>query len=160
MAFNVEMIKDLIRIVSSSDITELAIECEDLSLKIKRDTRVDGVVTVPHSEIVHDSRGQSGGAEVDIGSKKQEDMKVQEDENFITITSPMVGTFYRAPAPDEKPYVEVGDRIKPGDALCIIEAMKLMNEIEAETEGRIIKILVENSAPVEYGQPLFILEKF
>lgn len=71
------------------------------------------------------------------------------------ITSPMVGTFYRAPAPDAPPYVEEGDRIKPGDTLCIIEAMKLMNELDAEISGTIVEILVENAQPVEYGQVLF-----
>lgn len=71
------------------------------------------------------------------------------------ITSPMVGTFYRAPAPDAPPYVDVGDRIKPGDTLCIIEAMKLMNELDAEISGEIVEILVENAQPVEFGQVLF-----
>ena len=82
-----------------------------------------------------------------------------DDERYITITAPMVGTFYRAPAPDAPPYVEVGDLVEEGQALCIIEAMKLMNEIESEVRGRVVKILVENAEPVEYGQPLFVLEK-
>jgi acetyl-CoA carboxylase biotin carboxyl carrier protein len=76
----------------------------------------------------------------------------------ITITSPMVGTFYRAPSPDAKPYVEVGTVVEKGDVVCIIEAMKMMNEIQAEARGRVLKILVENAQPVEYEQPLFLLE--
>jgi acetyl-CoA carboxylase biotin carboxyl carrier protein len=74
------------------------------------------------------------------------------------ITSPMVGTFYRSPAPDADPFVEVGDVVEVGQTVCIIEAMKLMNEIEAETKGRVVKILVENAQPVEFGQRLFLLE--
>jgi acetyl-CoA carboxylase biotin carboxyl carrier protein len=76
----------------------------------------------------------------------------------VAITSPMVGTFYRAPAPDADPYVEAGDKVEVGQTVCIIEAMKLMNEIEAEVRGTIVKVLVENAQPVEYGQPLFLVE--
>ena len=77
---------------------------------------------------------------------------------LIEIKSPMVGTFYKAPAPDAKPYVEIGQMIKPGQVVCIIEAMKLMNEIEAETGGRVVEVLVENTKPVQFGQPLFLIE--
>ncbi len=79
-------------------------------------------------------------------------------KNLIEVTSPMVGTFYRAPAPDAAPYVEVGSRVAPGDTLCIIEAMKLMNELEAEVSGTIVEICVENAQPVEYGQVLFRID--
>jgi acetyl-CoA carboxylase biotin carboxyl carrier protein len=77
---------------------------------------------------------------------------------LIEVKSPMVGTFYRAPAPDAKPYVEVGQTVKTGQVLCIIEAMKLMNEIEAEISGRVVEILVENAKPVQFGQPLFLID--
>jgi acetyl-CoA carboxylase biotin carboxyl carrier protein len=79
-------------------------------------------------------------------------------ETLAAITSPMVGTFYRAPAPDADPYVEVGDMVEVGQTVCIIEAMKLMNEIESEYRGRVVKILVENAQPVEFGQRLFLIE--
>jgi acetyl-CoA carboxylase biotin carboxyl carrier protein len=79
-------------------------------------------------------------------------------ENHVAITSPMVGTFYRAPAPDADPYAEVGDMVEVGQTVCIIEAMKLMNEIESEVRGRVVKILVENAQPVEFGQRLFLVE--
>jgi acetyl-CoA carboxylase biotin carboxyl carrier protein len=79
-------------------------------------------------------------------------------DNLVAVEAPMVGTFYRAPRPDAAPFVNVGDTVKEGQALCIIEAMKLMNEIEAKVAGRIAKILVENAQPVEYGQPLFLVE--
>jgi len=79
--------------------------------------------------------------------------------NHITIKSPMIGTFYRQPSPDKPLFVNVGDEIKPGQVICIIEAMKLFNEIESEISGRIVKILVDNASPVEYDQPLFIVEQ-
>jgi acetyl-CoA carboxylase biotin carboxyl carrier protein len=83
---------------------------------------------------------------------------LQPTENLVAITSPMVGTFYRAPAPDADPYVEMGDLVEVGQTVCIIEAMKLMNEIESEHRGRVVKILVENAQPVEFGQKLFLIE--
>jgi acetyl-CoA carboxylase biotin carboxyl carrier protein len=79
-------------------------------------------------------------------------------ENLLAIVSPMVGTFYRAPAPDADPYVEMGDSVAVGQTVCIVEAMKLMNEIESEVKGRVVRILVENAQPVEYGQKLFLIE--
>ena len=82
----------------------------------------------------------------------------QVTENLVAITSPMVGTFYRAPAPDADPYVESGDMVEVGQTVCIVEAMKLMNEIESELRGRVVKILVENAQPVEFGQKLFLIE--
>jgi acetyl-CoA carboxylase biotin carboxyl carrier protein len=78
--------------------------------------------------------------------------------HLLTIEAPMVGTFYRAPSPDAQPFVRDGDRVKKGQVVCIIEAMKLMNEIESKVAGRVLKVLVENTQPVEYGQPLFLLE--
>jgi acetyl-CoA carboxylase biotin carboxyl carrier protein len=82
----------------------------------------------------------------------------EEETRLITITSPIVGTFYRAPSPEAAPFVEIGSRVKKGQVLCIVEAMKLMNEIESEIDGTIIKALVENGQPVEYGEPLFLIE--
>ncbi len=80
------------------------------------------------------------------------------DEKLVPIKSPMVGTFYRAPAPDAKPYVEIGDLVEPGQVVCIIEAMKLMNEIESEVKGKIVKVPAESGKPVEFGQALFLIE--
>jgi acetyl-CoA carboxylase biotin carboxyl carrier protein len=82
----------------------------------------------------------------------------EEETRLITITSPIVGTFYRASSPEAAPFVEVGSRVKKGQVLCIVEAMKLMNEIECEIDGTVIKVLVENGQPVEYGEPLFLIE--
>ncbi|MBD3285609.1 acetyl-CoA carboxylase biotin carboxyl carrier protein, partial [candidate division WOR-3 bacterium] len=84
--------------------------------------------------------------------------KPKRASNLIAIKSPMIGTFYRAPAPDAPPYVEVGDTVKPGTVVCIVEAMKLMNEIESDISGKVAEILVENETPVEFGQELFLIE--
>lgn len=97
-------------------------------------------------------------AEVVLKEEGKEETEEVIDENMIVVKSPMVGTFYRAPAPDAPPYVEVGDIVKEGQVLCIIEAMKLMNEIKTDCAGKIAKILVENGQPVEYGQHLFLIE--
>jgi acetyl-CoA carboxylase biotin carboxyl carrier protein len=87
-----------------------------------------------------------------------EPARAEASAGLIEVTSPMVGTFYRAPAPDAPPYVEVGAKVAPGAVLCIIEAMKLMNELEAEVSGTVARILVENAQPVEYGQVLFLID--
>ncbi|MBN1903161.1 acetyl-CoA carboxylase biotin carboxyl carrier protein [Candidatus Sumerlaeota bacterium] len=89
----------------------------------------------------------------------QPEKKEEVDKNVTEIKSPMVGTFYRAPSPESPPYVQIGDRVNPDTVLCIVEAMKLMNEIKAETSGAIVDILVENGQPVEYGQPMFKIKK-
>jgi len=82
-----------------------------------------------------------------------------DDGGLTPIKSPMVGTLYRAPAPDADPYIQVGDRVEPGQTVCIVEAMKLMNEIQSEVRGKVVKILVENAQPVEFGQPLFLIQE-
>ncbi|MQY70726.1 acetyl-CoA carboxylase biotin carboxyl carrier protein, partial [bacterium] len=91
-------------------------------------------------------------------AEEVKEAKPARPSNLVAVTSPMVGTFYRALAPDAPPYVEVGDAVKPGTVLCIVEAMKLMNEIESEVSGTIVEILVANETPVEYGQELFLIE--
>ncbi len=97
----------------------------------------------------------SGGAQQE-GEKSSEEGS--DDSNYVTVKSPMIGTFYRSPSPDKDPFVNVGDTVKEGDVLCVIEAMKLFNEIEAEQGGKIVKVLVDDASPVEYDQPLFLLD--
>ncbi|MFW6237815.1 MAG: acetyl-CoA carboxylase biotin carboxyl carrier protein [Bacillota bacterium] len=153
---DIEEIKSLIDILEGTDVTELAIEEDEVKIKIKMGP--DKVETV--QQMQPQSVATPGPAR-----EQQQTVKTGEDEGGETeaegeiITAPMVGTFYRAPAPDADPFIEVGEVIESGDTLCIIEAMKLMNEIEAETSGRIVEILVEDGEPVEYGQPLFRVEK-
>lgn len=122
------------RLMNTYDIAELELEIEGLTMKLRKQVNV--------------SPSLRAGVEAEAISK----------DNRLTITAPMVGTFYRAPAPDEEPYISVGDTILPGQTVCIIEAMKIMNEIQSEVKGRVVEILIENAEPVEYGQPLFILE--
>ena len=152
---NLEEIKSLIDMLEGTDITELDIEDEDHNIKIKKgvhykENQPNPPRPVPTSESVESHEL----SEQEVEKEKS----TQVDENIEEITAPMVGTFYRAPAPDADSFVKVGDKIQEGDTLCIIEAMKLMNEIEAEISGEIKDILVEDSEPVEYGQPLFVVE--
>ena|SRR5690554_1664512 len=141
-----EEIKSLIDMLSETDVTEIEMEDGDSRIRIQRGC--PGAEYLPTDTTAH------------IHNQKQKPIEVnnENNNNYEEIVAPMVGTFYRAPSPDAKPYVEAGDIVNPGDILCIIEAMKLMNEIEVETRGKIIEILVGNSEPVEYGEPLFIIE--
>ncbi|NLI28659.1 MAG: acetyl-CoA carboxylase biotin carboxyl carrier protein [Nitrospiraceae bacterium] len=140
-------IKELMGLLKETDVTEIQIEKEGIKLKIKREK--NGVqADVPQVTVVP-PRNEPVAA--------QGEAEVPERPQHV-VPAPIVGTFYRAPAPDAAPFVEVGSRIKKGQILCIIEAMKLMNEIESDAEGVITKILVENGKPVEYGQALFVVE--
>lgn len=141
-----EDIKALLELLKDSDVTELQVEKEGSKVKIRRG-RFYTSVEFPQA-------GQVPGGSPQICHEKGE----SEKERLITVTAPLVGTFYRAPNPETPPFVEVGSMVKKGQVLCIVEAMKLMNEIESEAEGQIVKILVDNGQPVEYGEPLFLIE--
>ena len=149
---DLNLIKKLIRIFDSSEITDLEIEQEGFRIKIAKKTRTFHGGSSPHVVLPP----ASADAELNrVTSEKESETKA---ETKHEIRSPIVGTFYRAPGPDADPYVQVGDIVTKGSVLCIVEAMKLMNEIESDAEGRIVKILVENATPVEYNQPLFLIE--
>jgi acetyl-CoA carboxylase biotin carboxyl carrier protein len=139
-----EDLKGLIELLKETDITELVVEKDGTKVKIKREKIFSSVEIPSHKS----------------PSLQETILKETEDETqrLITVTSPIVGTFYRSPSPDAPVFIEVGVRIKKGQVLCIIEAMKLMNEIESETDGIVVKALVENGQPVEYGEPLFLIE--
>ena len=142
-----ENLKELISLLKDTDITELLVEKEGVKVKIRRD-RVSGrhavLKTVP-----------AGAGEV----REEEPVTGPEPAgNHFTVKSPIVGTFYRSPSPDAEPFVDAGTVVKKGQVLCIIEAMKLMNEIESEIDGIVTKILVDNGHPVEYGESLFLIE--
>jgi len=142
-----EEIKDIISFLKDTDVTELNIEREGFKIRIKR-----GYIYGP-IEISKTLKS----AEEPVKSPYMTELQ-KEEEILHTITSPLVGTFYRAPSPDSSPFVEVGSKVEKGQVLCIIEAMKIMNEIESDVSGVIKKILVENGQPVEYGEPLFLIE--
>ena len=145
-------LKNLIDLVEDSDISEIEITEGEEKVRITRKGKSESNTLSNDSTLTQRS----------IVSSKNEPIKSQEKKQDLeserVIKSPMVGTFYRAPSPDTKPFVEVGKSIKVGDVICIIEAMKLMNEIEADNEGVIKEILVENNQPIEFGQPIIVLE--
>jgi oxaloacetate decarboxylase alpha subunit len=145
-----ELVKKLIHTVKEEGISGLSIEEKGVKYEVRSEGgRVMAqapIAVVPHSIPQALNKSEAGSA-------------ASEEDGFLAITSPMVGTFYRAPSPEAPPFVEVGDTVSPGKPVCIIEAMKLFNEIEAEIGGKIVKILVENGQPVEYGQKLMLIQK-
>ncbi|MBD3170008.1 MAG: acetyl-CoA carboxylase biotin carboxyl carrier protein [candidate division Zixibacteria bacterium] len=147
-------IKKLIELVEESDIDELEISRWWRKIRITKRRASGGNSHNPAPSVVHEIPTPKP-AVAPPKEKKEED---ETNKNFLEIKSPMVGTFYRSPAPDAKPYVETNQFVTNGQVLCIIEAMKLMNEIEAEVSGKLVKICVENAQPVEYGQVLFLVD--
>ncbi len=148
--FEVSEIRRLIRLVQRTGIGELELTTDGRTVRIAASPGAP-VVTVP-STAAHEPGGPAA-----MPAAKSQAVETP-PANTMTVSSPMVGTFYRAPAPDADPYIEVGSVVDVGQTLCIIEAMKLMNEIESEVRGRVIRILAENAQPVEFGQKLFLLE--
>tara|TARA_B100001057_G_C22517949_1_gene820654 strand:+ start:77 stop:499 length:423 start_codon:yes stop_codon:yes gene_type:complete len=139
--------------MQKSDLTEIEIEIQDLKLKLARPGKAQSIQEVPAYREVVPSRVAEPASPEPVGPSSKE------DPIGDSFDSPMVGTFYRKPSPDDAAFVQVGDHVKKGDALCIIEAMKVMNEIQADFAGEIIDILEEDGSSVEYGQPLFKIRK-
>ena len=159
---NLTEIKRLIKLVEASNIEELEVQEEGFQIRISKGKGTVAAQPAMNVTGLQPPQSQAGPPpqfETTVQEAKIESVSKDETDNTMEICSPMVGTFYRAPAPDANPYVEVGSTIQAGKILCIIEAMKLMNEIEAEISGKIVKILVENTQPVEYNQPIFLVEK-
>jgi len=147
--------------ISKTDLSEVEIELKDFKIKTKRS--IDGPVFIQQPQVIHQVSAApqlqnipplENTAQV---SKSDADTSAPSN-NLFEYKSPIIGTFYRSSGPDKESFVKVGDEIKKGQVLCIIEAMKLFNEIESEVDGRVVKILVENAQPVEYDQPLFLVE--
>lgn len=144
-----EEIEALVRLLDQHQLTELEIEKKGVRVRIRRDP----------APIISTTTTETLSAATEVTSPDPVATVAHPDQaRFITVTSPIVGTFYRSPSPDADAYIEEGDFVKKGQVLCIVEAMKLMNEIEAETDGRIMKILLDNTTPVEYGQPLLLID--
>ncbi|MCE5194617.1 MAG: acetyl-CoA carboxylase biotin carboxyl carrier protein [Nitrospiraceae bacterium] len=136
-------LKEIIELLKDTDITELQVEKDGTKVKVKREKLLSSIeLTKP--QISHQERSLL---------PKEEDT-----QRLVTVTSPIVGTFYRSSSPEAAPFVEAGAKVKKGQVLCIIEAMKLMNEIESDADGVLMRILVENGHSVEYGEPLFLIE--
>ncbi|MDY0083008.1 MAG: acetyl-CoA carboxylase biotin carboxyl carrier protein [Ignavibacteriaceae bacterium] len=152
---DLNLIKKLIRILEASQVTDLEVEENGIRVKLAKKVRVTQAVTIPSASPVSPVNQQNIMPVI----KSEEKKSAEETSHLHEIKSPIVGTFYRAPAPDADAYVQVGDVVSAGTVLCIVEAMKLMNEIESDVSGKIVKILVDNGKPVEYSQPLFLIEK-
>jgi len=143
---DIEKLKKFMDFMNENGLAELEIEEEGKKIRLKK-TSTDQPIIAAANPVQSTATANSAAAAAGAP-----------DAGSIEIKSPMVGTFYRAASPGAKPYIDVGETIKPGDVVCIIEAMKLMNEIKAETGGKIVKVLAENGQPIEFGQPLFVLE--
>ncbi|MEK6681678.1 MAG: acetyl-CoA carboxylase biotin carboxyl carrier protein [Nitrospirota bacterium] len=151
---NIKELKELIDLMRNTDISELEIEKGGVKVKLKKGHSL----AMPAITRVEAAMPQNIERQVISAREEKAAIPVEEEKGIVIVTSPLVGTFYRAPAPDAKPYVEIGDIVKKGQIICLVEAMKLMNEIEADINGRISAILVESGQPVEFGQPLFKIE--
>jgi oxaloacetate decarboxylase alpha subunit len=147
-------LRQLIRLVQRTGIGELEVSSGGRTVRISATT---GMTIAAAPPVVTTAAHAAKASEPEAPSESTAATSTA-TSNTVAVTSPMVGTFYRAPAPDADPYVEVGDKVEVGQTVCIVEAMKLMNEIEAEVRGRIVQILVENAQPVEFGQTLFLVE--
>ncbi len=156
---NLEDIKSLIKMLEGTDITEIDITEDELSVHIIRGNRHNNQEQVKQSFSQVNPGAPIQNPEIQREETTEQNKDKNRNEKTVEIEAPMVGTFYRAPSPEADPFVEVGDIVKKEDTLCIIEAMKLMNEIDAEVKGKIIEILVEDGEAIEYGQPLFVIEK-
>jgi len=158
---DIKEIQNLIKFVAKSGASEVKLEMDDIKITIKTGSESDTTIVhqVPATQIpqVTQVAAQPVATEVATPAAKQP-ATADENSKYITIKSPIIGTFYRKPAPDKPLFVEVGKTIAEGDVLCVIEAMKLFNEIESEVSGKIVKILVDDSSPVEFDQPLFLVD--
>ncbi|GJL64652.1 MAG: acetyl-CoA carboxylase, biotin carboxyl carrier protein [Nitrospirales bacterium] len=145
-----EEIESLIDLLNQHQLTELEIEKKGVRIRVRREP----------TPLASMASAEPVGPAVDVAVSEpfSHQVKAADQGKFMAVTSPIVGTFYRSPSPDADAYVEEGDFVKKGQVLCIVEAMKLMNEIEAETDGKIVKVLVESTTPVEYGQTLFLID--
>lgn len=158
-------IQELIKMVSKSGLAELKLKQGDFELVLKSESSVRDRMQVMAAPVAPPPVYHAAPAPVPVASGPAEPSsapapakEAKAEANYKEIKSPMVGTFYRSASPDKPPYIKVGDTVKQGQVVCMIEAMKLFNEIETETEGTIVKILVEDAAPVEYDQVLFLVE--
>jgi acetyl-CoA carboxylase biotin carboxyl carrier protein len=138
-------LKEIISLIMETDISELQIEKDGIKVKIRRNTLMPPI-EIPQKPPVASERAREAETEK------------EDTQRLVTVTSPIVGTFYRSPSPDAPPFVDAGAMVRKGQVICIIEAMKLMNEIESEADGIIVRALVENGHPVEYGEPLFLID--
>ena len=149
-------IQNLIKFVAKSGASEVSLEMQDVKITVK--TSSDDPKVLMQDPIVVPQQQTISSAQPTIISEASAPAPSDDESNYITIKSPIIGTFYRKPSPDKPPFVEVGDTVSEGAVLCVIEAMKLFNDIESEVSGKIVKILVDDTSPVEFDQPLFLVD--
>lgn len=155
---NPKEIKNMIDFIAKTGLAEVNIETEAFKIEVKREAEQKVVSSAPAAPLAP-TPSPAAPAPTPITEVLKAEVKADDSaSNYIEVKSPMIGTFYRAPKPEDAPFASVGDTIKAGDKVCIIEAMKLFNEIETEVSGKIVKVLVENASPVEYDQPLFLID--
>ncbi|NCF53560.1 MAG: acetyl-CoA carboxylase biotin carboxyl carrier protein [Bacteroidetes bacterium] len=150
-------IQALIKFVAKSGAQEVSLETEDFKINIKTGPDASDQPTYVQA-VAPQQMPAAAPAATSLEAAPTAAAEVDDSDNYITIKSPMIGTFYRTPSPDQDAFVKIGDTIEPGDVLCIVEAMKLFNEIESEVSGKIVKILVDDKTPIEYDQPLFLVD--
>jgi len=164
---DIKEIQELIKFVAKSGATEVNLEIDNVKISIKspakkgalpETTIIQQIPVTQSAPAVMPLAAAAPSAEIPAENPPTEAKKNSDEDKYITIKSPMIGTFYRKPSPDKDTFVNIGDTIKPGDVLCVVEAMKLFNEIESEVSGKIVKVLVDDSSPVEYDQPLFLVD--
>lgn len=158
---NPKEIKNMIDFIAKSGLAEVNIETEEFKIKVKRDTEAQLVASAPAASAPAPApvaAAPAPAASAPAPASTPAKPAAEESSKYVEIKSPMIGTFYRSPKPEDPSFVNVGDTISAGDKVCIVEAMKLFNEIESEISGTIVKVLVDNASPVEYDQPLFLVD--
>ena len=157
---DIKEIQNLIKFVAKSGASEVKLEMDDIKITIRTggDDRGESTTYVQQIPVNQVAQALPASAQAVAPVTSEAVPAASEDSKYITIKSPIIGTFYRKPSPDKPMFVEVGTTIGEGDVLCVIEAMKLFNEIESEVSGKIVKILVDDSSPVEFDQPLFLVD--
>ncbi|WPP48323.1 acetyl-CoA carboxylase biotin carboxyl carrier protein [Catalinimonas niigatensis] len=163
-------IQDLLDFISKSGLDEVNIETGEIKLKVKKNTTAkirQNIITSPGSSMPHDSTGlvspspayyQQEKSTEDKSSARDMSSEKNDDNKYLMVKSPMIGTFYRSANPESDPFIQIGDKVSVGQTVCIVEAMKLFNEIESEVTGTVIKVLADDASPVEYDQPLFLID--
>ena len=160
---DLKLIKNILDLIADSDVNEVSLEEGDFKIKVKKQGTPEQVTYNTHpvgQAPAQPSAPQPAAPQAQPSASENAESAAKDDQpDGETVTSPIVGTFYEAPDPDSEPFIKVGDSVSKGQTLCIVEAMKIMNEIEAEFSGTVQKILVDDAQPVEYDQPLFIIKK-
>jgi acetyl-CoA carboxylase biotin carboxyl carrier protein len=155
---NLKEIEALIKLIKKSGVSEVSLDLKDFKITVRTNGHSSSAQAPVIVSAPVDAPQQAAPAPAAAPAAQPPKPAAADESKLITVRSPMIGTFYRSSSPDKPPFVSAGDEVSPGKVVCIIEAIKLFNEIESEVSGKIVKVLVENASPVEYDQPLFLIE--